>query len=146
MTNKGGKRTHITARLPEGQWESIFVSLMGLPLVSGLTSNQAGLFFTVASAFTADTQQELRPDYTEMSFTVLTTLLNTTSSIPNHLKTPVQSGTSPSAVQVQSILFVSLASSVSAASLAMLRKQSLNLCVERSLIDRRELRMRGMIT
>ena len=122
---------------------------MVLPLVPRLTSDQAGLFSAVASAFIVDIQQELCPDYTEMSFTVLTMLLNTTSGIPNHLKTPVQSGPNPSAVQVQSILFVSLASALFAAFLAMLGKQSLNLYVEGSLIDRsrhREHRMRGMIT
>ena len=107
------------------------------------------MFSAVASAFIVDIQQELRPDYTQMSFTVLTMLLNTTSGIPNHLNTPVQSGPNASAVQVQSIMFASLASALLAAFLAMLGKQWLNLHVEGSLIDRsrhRELRMRGMIT
>ena len=117
--------------------------------ISGLTVNQAGLFSAVAAAFIVDIQQELRPDYTQMSFTVLTMLLNATSGTPNQLNIPVQSGPNPSAVQVQSILFASLASALLAAFLAMLGKQWLNLHVEGSLIDRsrhRELRMRGMIT
>ena len=114
-----------------------------------LTRKQAGLFSAVASAFIIDIQQELRPDYNEMSFTVLTMLLNTTSGIPNQLSVPEVSSPKASAVQVQSILFSSLASALLAAFLAMLGKQWLNLYVEGSLIDRsrhRELRMRGMIT
>ena len=136
---------------------------------SRLTGNQAGLFSAVASAFIVDIQQELRPDYAEMSFTVLTMLLNVTSGIlselntasgmpnqlnttaivPNRFNIPVQSGPNPSAVQVQSIMFASLSSALLAAFMAMLGKQWLNLHVEGSLIDRsrhRELRMRGMIT
>ena len=103
----------------------------------------------MASAFIVDIQQELRPDYTEMSFTVLTMLLNATAGIPNHLNAPVQSGPNPSAIQVQSILFASLSSALLAAFLAMLGKQWLNLHVEGSIVDRsrhRELKMRGMIT
>ena len=114
-----------------------------------LTGKQAGLFSAVASAFIVDIQQELRPDYNQMSFTVLTMLLNATSGIPNQSGIPVASGPSASAVQVQSILFSSLASALLAAFLATLGKQWLNLHVEGSLIDRsrrRELRMRGMIT
>ena len=103
----------------------------------------------MASAFIIDIQQELRPDYNEMSFTVLTMLLNTTSGIPTQLNVPAMSSPKASAVQVQSILFGSLASALLAAFLAMLGKQWLNLHVEGSLVDRsrhRELRMRGMIT
>ena len=84
-----------------------------------------------------------------MSFTVLTMLLNATSGTPNQIGVPIASGPKASAVQVQSILFSSLASALLAAFLAMLGKQWLNLHVEGSLIDRsrhRELRMRGMIT
>ena len=103
----------------------------------------------MASAFIIDIQQDIRPDYNEMSFTILTMLLNTTSGIPSQLAVPVASGPKASAVQVQSILFSSLASALLAAFLAMLGKQWLNLHVEGSLIDRsrhRELKMRGMIT
>ncbi|KAF9649334.1 hypothetical protein BDM02DRAFT_1867150 [Thelephora ganbajun] len=109
----------------------------------------AGLFSGVASAFIIDVQQELRPDYNEMSFTVLTMLLNATSGIPNQVDIPVASGPNASAVQVQSILFASLASALLAAFVAMLGKQWLNLHAEGSIVDRsrhRELRMRGMIT
>ena len=114
-----------------------------------MTRMQAGLFSAVASAFIIDIQQELRPDYNEMSFTVLTMLLNTTSGIPNHRDIPAISSPKASAIQVQSILFGSLASALLASFLAMLGKQWLNLHVQGSLVDRsrhRELRMRGMIT
>ena len=137
--------------------------------ISGLTVNQAGLFSAVAAAFIVDIQQELRPDYTQMSFIVLKTMLNVTSEILNQLNAtsgiqnhpsatsgiPNQpnalepSGPSASAVQVQSILFASLSSALFAAFIAMLGKQWLNLHAEGSLVDRsrhRELRMRGMIT
>jgi len=76
-------------------------------------------------------------------------LLNATSGTPNQPNVPVTSGQKASAVQVQSILFSSLASALLAAFLATLGKQWLNFHVEGSLIDRsrhRELRMRGMIT
>ena len=127
----------------------IFVSSIRSYLTFELTGRQAGLFSAVASAFIVDIQQELRPDYNQMSFTVLTMLLNATSGVPNQLGIPVVSGPKASAVQVQSILFSSLASALLASFLAMLGKQWLNLHVEGSLIDRsrhRELRMRGMIT
>ena len=110
---------------------------------------QAGLFSAVASAFIIDIQNELRPDYQELSFTVLAMLLNVTSGVPNQLPLPHVTGPRPSAVQVQSILFGSLASALLAPFLAMLGKQWLNLHVEGSFIDRsrhRELRMRGIIT
>jgi len=102
----------------------------------------------VASAFIIDIQNELRPDYQELTFTVLTMLLNTTSGLPNQLPLPEVTGPKSSAVQVQSILFGSLASALLAAFLAMLGKQWLNLHAEGSFIDRsrhRELRMRGII-
>jgi len=75
-------------------------------------------------------------------------LLNATSGDQNQRDVPAPSGPKASVVQVQSILFGSLASALLAAFLAMLGKQWLNLHVEGSLIDRsrhRELRMRGMI-
>ena len=90
----------------------------------------------------------MRPDYNQMSFTVLTMLLNTTSGIPNHAPPPTWSGPSRSVVQVQSILFASLLSALLAALLATLGKQWLNLHVQGSFIDRnlhREQKMRGMI-
>jgi hypothetical protein len=116
--------------------------------VSWLTTIQAGLFSAVTSAFIVDIQQELRPDYNQMSFTVLTMLFNATTGLPHQLNIPVQSAPNPSAVQVQSIMFASLASALLAAFLAMLGKQWLNLHGEGSLIDRsrhREIRTRGMI-
>ena len=94
-------------------------------------------------------QSQIRPDYNQMGFTVLTMLLNTTSGVENQLPLPTWSGPDPSIVQVQSILFSSLASALFAAFLASLGKQWLNFHVEGSFIDRnrhRELKMRGMIT
>ena len=91
----------------------------------------------------------MRPDYNEMSFTVLTMLLNATTGASSQLPLPTWSGPSPSIVQIQSILFSSLASALLAAFLATLGKQWLNFHVEGSFIDRnhhRELKMRGMIT
>jgi len=76
-------------------------------------------------------------------------LLNATSGIPSQPPLPQAIGPKASAVEVQSILFSSLASALLAAFLAMLGKQWLNLHVEGSFIDRsrhRELRMRGIIT
>ena len=91
----------------------------------------------------------MRPDYDQMSFTVLTMLINTTSGKPPQLPIPTFPGPSPSIVQVQSILFASLLSALLAAFLAMLGKQWLNFHLEGSFIDRnrqREQKMRGMIT
>ena len=126
----------------------IFVSNLNQARPVRLTGRQAGLFSTVASAFIVDIQQGLRPDYNEMSFIVLTMLLNATSGVPTQVDVPAPSGPDATVVQVQSILFSSIASSLLAAFLAMLGKQWLNLHVEGSLIDRsrhRELKMRGMI-
>ena len=94
-------------------------------------------------------QSQIRPDYNQMSFTVLTMLLNNTSGASSQLPLPTWSGPDPSIVQVQAILFSSLASAMLAALLASLGKQWLNFHVEGSFIDRnrhRELKMRGMIT
>jgi hypothetical protein len=106
------------------------------------------LFSAVASAFIVDVQTQIRPDYDEMSFTVLTMLLNATSGIPNQVTVPTAGKPNPAIVEVQAMLCSSLASALLAAFLAMLAKQWLNLHVEGSFIDRnrhRELRMRGMI-
>ena len=83
-----------------------------------------------------------------MSFTVLSMLLNNISGAPSQLSLPTWSGPDPSIVQVQTILFNSLASALLAALLASLGKQWSNFHVEGSFIDRnrhRELKMRGMI-
>ncbi|KAF9782788.1 hypothetical protein BJ322DRAFT_172137 [Thelephora terrestris] len=109
----------------------------------------ASSFSAVVGAFIIDTQRELRPDYNEMSFAVLKMLLNATSGIPKKSNVPVPSGPSASAIQVQSILFASLASALLAAFLAMLGKRWLNLHVEGSLVERghqREPRIREMTT
>ena len=95
-----------------------------------------------------DIQGQIRPDYNQMSFTVLTMLLNATSGTSDHPPIPTWPGPDPSIVRVQSILFSSLASALLAAFMAMLGKQWLNLHVVGSFIHRnrhRELKMRGMI-
>jgi len=102
----------------------------------------------VASAFIVDIQTQIRPDYNQMSFAVLTMLLNATSGIPNDVTVPIVTGPSQAAVEVQAILCSSLASALLAAFLATLGKQWLNLHADGSVIDRnrhRELKMRGMI-
>lgn len=84
-----------------------------------------------------------------MNFVVLTMLLNATSGIPSDIKVPTVTGPNEAAVEVQAILFGSLASALLAAFLATLGKQWLNLHVDGSFIHRnrhRELKMRGMIT
>jgi len=127
----------------------VFVSFTPDQRKRAFIVRQAGLFSAVAAAFIIDIQAELRPDYDEMSFIVLSMLLNATSGIPNQTTIPSFTGPKPAVVQVQSILFSSLASALLAAFLAMLGKQWLNFHVDGSFIDRsrhRELRMRGMIT
>ncbi|KAF9649333.1 hypothetical protein BDM02DRAFT_3085441, partial [Thelephora ganbajun] len=84
----------------------------------------AGLFSAVASAFIVQIQPQIQPDYGQLSFAVLTMLLNTTTSgIPNQAAVPTWSGPDPSVVQAQSTLVASLMSSLLAAFFAMLGKQ-----------------------
>jgi len=102
----------------------------------------------VASAFIVDVQTQIRPDYNQMSFAVLTMLLNATSGVPNDVTVPIVTGPNQTAVDVQAILCSSLASALLAAFLATLGKQWLNLHADGSVIDRnrhRELKMRGMM-
>ena len=103
----------------------------------------------MASAFIIQVQTQIQPDYGQMSFAVLTMLLNATSGIPNDVTVPTVTGPNNTSVEVQAILCSSLASALLAAFFAMLGKQWLNLHVDGSFIDRnrhRELKMRGMIT
>ena len=106
----------------------IFVSLHVLG-VRVLTRSQAGLFSAVTSAFIIDVQSQLRPDPNDETAALLRVLIykidNTTFG--NDAPTlPQWTGPPHAIVQVQTILFASLAASLLAAFLAMLGKQWLN--------------------
>ena len=84
----------------------------------------------MTSVFIIDVQTQIRPDYNQMSFTILTILLNTTSGTPNNSKPPAATEPGPAAVGDQAVLYSALASSLLAAFFAMLGKQWLNLHVD----------------
>jgi len=87
-------------------------------------------------------QTQVRQDYSQMSFVIITISLNATSEIPNNIK--ILTATGPE----QAILCSSLASALLAAFLATLGKQWLKLHVDGSFIgrnQRRELKMSEMI-
>ena len=90
---------------------------------------QAGLFSAVTSAFIIEVNSELQPDPNDETAALLRVLIykidNTTFG--NDIPTPPQwTGPPHSIVQVQAILFASLAASLFSAFLAMLGKQWLN--------------------
>ena len=94
-----------------------------------LTRTQAGLFSAVTSAFILDIQSQLQPDSGDEAAALLrvliykidnTTFGNDTPALPQW------SGPPRMIVQVQAILYASLAASLLAAFLAMLGKQWLN--------------------
>ena len=94
-----------------------------------LTLSQAGLFSAVTSAFILDVQSQLQPDTGEETVALLRVLIskidNTTfGSDPPAL--PQWSGPPRAIVQVQAMLYASLAASLLSAFLAMLGKQWLN--------------------
>ena len=94
-----------------------------------LTQSQAGLFSAVTSAFILDVQSQLQPDTGDETVALLRVLIskidNTTfGNDPPAL--PQWSGPPHAIVQVQSILYASLAASLLSAFLAMLGKQWLN--------------------
>ena len=132
-------------------WTSLcssWVSLRPFPAHFGrdveLTfGGQAGLFSGLASGFIAAIGTGLRPDYTQMSYNVLTIIANATlHNIPPGQGTPFPQwrGPDPTLVNVQAMLFSSLAVSLFAAFVAMLGKQWLNrysqIDMRGSLIDR----------
>jgi len=83
----------------------------------------------VTSAFIIDVQSDLKPDYEEMNNTLLEMLLNaTTGNTPagSAVSLPRWSGPDPVIVQVQCILYATLAATLLASLLAMLGKQWLN--------------------
>jgi hypothetical protein len=109
------------------------------------------LFSAVTSAFIVDINQQLYPDHTEETAALVRVLIykidNTTfgGSVP---AVPAWTGPSRAIVQVQSILFSSLAVSLFSALLAMLGKQWLNryasVDVRRSAIERSQHRQRKL--
>ena len=107
----------------------IFVSFVSHSDIGILTRLQAGLFSAVTSAFILDVQPQLQPDTADETVALLRVLIykidNTTfgNDPPSH---PQWSGPPHAIVQVQAILYASLAASLLSAFLAMLGKQWLN--------------------
>ena len=94
-----------------------------------LTRSQAGLFSAVTSAFILDVQSQLQPDTGDETVALLRVLIykidNTTFS-DNAPAIPQWVGPPHAIVQVQTMLYASLAASLFSAFLAMLGKQWLN--------------------
>jgi hypothetical protein len=90
---------------------------------------QAGLFSAVTSAFLIDAQKNLQQDYTQLSAALLQILvykINNSSFSSADFPLPTWNGPSPTMVNVQCLLYTSLAASLLAAFGAMLGKQWLN--------------------
>ncbi|KAF9785309.1 hypothetical protein BJ322DRAFT_1006018, partial [Thelephora terrestris] len=86
----------------------------------------AGLFSAVTSAFIVAVETKLEPDYTRLSYNVLTVIADANlGTIPpgQHPTLPQWTGPDPTLVHVQSILFSSLAASLLSAFVALLGKQ-----------------------
>ncbi|KAF9783273.1 hypothetical protein BJ322DRAFT_1008423, partial [Thelephora terrestris] len=86
----------------------------------------AGLFSAVASAFIISVETSLQPDYTQLSYTVLTIIANISlghTPAGGSAAFPQFTGPAPAIVHVQAILYSSLAASLLAALMAMLGKQ-----------------------
>ena len=108
----------------------IFVSFVSPWLdVYTLTQYQAGLFSAVTSAFILDVQSQLKPDAGDETAALIRVLIdkvdNTTFG-DNTPTIPQWTGPPHTIVQVQAILYASLAASLFSAFLAMLGKQWLN--------------------
>ena len=107
----------------------IFVSCERCSGLRVLTQPQAGLFSAITSAFILDVQPRLQPDTGEETAALLRVLIykvdNTTFG-NNPPTLPQWSGPPHTIVQVQAILYASLAASLLSALLAMLGKQWLN--------------------
>jgi len=91
--------------------------------------SQAGLFSAVTSAFIIEVNSELKPDPHEETAALLRFLIYKLDGTAFGNDVPVApqwTGPPPAIVQVQSILFASLAASLFSAFLAMLGKQWLN--------------------
>ena len=114
------------------------------------------MFSAVASAFIIDVESQLQPDYTQFSYNVLTIIANISlGHPPADLNAALPQWTVPPAtiVDVQAILYSSLAASLLSAFAAMLGKQWLNqysrVEMRGSIIDRsrdRQRKMNGMVT
>lgn len=117
---------------------------------------KAGLFSAVSSAFIIDVQSDLKPDYHKSTATLIRVLINKLddTSFPGvDLSALEWTGPNSTLVNVQTLLYASLAVSLLAAFLAMLGKQWLNRYdhIEKrgSLIDRsrnRQMKLDGMET
>ena len=93
------------------------------------TRSQAGLFSAVTSAFILDVQSQLQPDAGEETTALLRVLIHKidNTTFGNDAPTlPQWTGPPHELVQVQAILYASLAGSLLSAFLAMLGKQWLN--------------------
>ena len=107
----------------------IFVSFTRYLGMYVLTQPQAGLFSAVTSAFIIDVQSKLQPDPNDETAALLRVLIhkidNTTFG-NNPPSIPQWTGPPHTIVQVQAILYASLAASLLSAFLAVLGKQWLN--------------------
>ena len=114
------------------------------------------MFSAVASAFIVDVESQLSPNYTQFSYTALTIIANISlGHPPADLNAALPQWTAPPAnmIDVQAILYSSLAASLLSAFIAMLGKQWLNrysrVEMRGSVIDRsryRQRKMNGMVT
>ena len=107
----------------------IFVSFTCHSGMRVLTRSQAGLFSAVASAFIIDVQSQLQPDTGEETAALLRVLIHKTDNTTfgdDPPTVPQWTGPPHPIVQVQAILYASLATSLLSAFLAMLGKQWLN--------------------
>ena len=107
----------------------IFVGFVSRSDVRTLTRSQAGLFSAVTSVFIIDIQSRLQPNTGDETVALLRVLIykvdNTT--FRNDIPTlPQWAGPPHAIVQVQAILYASLAATLLSAFLAMLGKQWLN--------------------
>ena len=107
----------------------IFVRFILYYTVQVLTRLQAGLFSAVTSAFIIDVQSKLQPDSGEETAALLRVLIHKIDNTTFGDKPPTipqWNGPPNTIVQVQAILYASLAASLLSALLAMLGKQWLN--------------------
>ena len=112
-------------------------------------------WFAVTSAFVLAVQTQLQPDYTQLSYDVLTLIANSTGLTVAEKPSSDSpwTGPDPNLVRIQCILFSSLAASLLASFVAILGKQWLNryakVDMRGSLIDRsrdRQRKIDGMST
>jgi len=117
---------------------------------------QAGLFSALTSAFITNVQQNLQPDYQQMSYDLLRIVASVhLGTVPTGLDAvyPEWTGPDPIVIRVQTTLYCSLAASLLAVFVAMLGKQWLNHYAKAemrgSVIDHsrhRQSKMNGVVT